>query len=136
MLVTHPQEFLRYWLMDQIGYGRFDVPATFFGKVVNNRLVAVAGYSGYNKETSSIYLHLAGDTSKNWLMRDFLWFMFAYPFKQLDCNTIFAAILISNDRCLRLAKKLGFIQHRESSEDFNGEKVLILSLHRDQCRYL
>lgn len=136
MLTTKNQQELADWLWERAGWEGRGPKVTCFGKKLNDRLVAVVGYSHYNSDTKSVYAHIAGDTTVNWLTRDLLWFLFAYPYIQLKVDVIFAPVVESNIRCLKFLKHLGFIQHRQIPEVFESVNAVIMSLSKRDCQFL
>lgn len=136
MLVVKDQHKLKEWFNARVNPGGCDNEATFFGKEINQELVAVAGYSNYNPDTSSVYLHLAGEEGKNWMTKDFLWFMFAYPFVQLDCQVLLANILSNNQKCLQLANHIGFKLLEVQKQKCGDLDVHVFWMFRPMCKYL
>lgn len=90
-------------------------------------------YDGYTG--SCIFIHQAG-FSKYWLSRDMLWVAFDYPFNQLGCSKVCGTIPSSNPQLLAINKKIGFIVEATIKGAYPGADMLVLSMERDQCRWL
>jgi hypothetical protein len=90
-------------------------------------------YTGYTG--ASVQLHMAGFTS-NWANRDFLWVAFDYPFNQLGCRKVFGQVPETNTRALEIDLKLGFKIEAKIDGVFPDGACLVLSLAREDCRWL
>jgi len=130
MLVVSPQrqEELKEWLCERFGGVDSSTPVYYIGKEIKGKVVAVAAFNNYSKRTLAI--HIAGEGKGVWFTRDFRRYIFWYPFGYLGVNRLIAPIEIDNLKCLRFAKHLGF------QEAFIKNKTNILSMTKNQCRWL
>lgn len=103
----------------------------FIGLADKNGLVAVCGYDGFNEVT--IKQHIAVDGQIN---REFLWFIFYYPFVQLGVNKIIGPVHSENEKCLRFAKKLGFSEEARIKDGLKGGDLVLLTLTKEKCKFL
>lgn len=133
MLTIRDQDKLATWLWERAGSGGSDIPTFCIGKLINGEIVSVIGYNYLFADTSSIYGHIAGDISKNWLHRDFLHAIFAYPFLYLNLDVFFAVTGPFNTRINSFVKKLGFKQVHKT---IDNNLYNLYALHRNQCRYI
>lgn len=99
----------------------------------NGQLAGGVIYTDYNGH--SITAHIAGFT-RNWLCPDLLWVMFHYPFVQLDCKKIIGQVPSYNHRALAFDYKLGFKYVTTVPEVFKNGDLVIISMGRDDCRWL
>lgn len=84
---------------------------------------------------ASILLHCVGE-GKDWLNREFLWFVFYYPFEQLGLHKIISPVSSSNAACIRFIKHIGFsLEATLKSADPNGD-LLLFTLERQNCKWL
>jgi RimJ/RimL family protein N-acetyltransferase len=83
----------------------------------------------------SISAHIAS-FDKHWLCRDLLWTMFHYPFVQLGCLKILASVPSSNLISIAFCGKLGFTTEARVSDVYPGADLLLLSMRREDCRWL
>jgi hypothetical protein len=90
-------------------------------------------YDGFTG--SCIFMHQAG-FSKSWLSRDMLWMVFDYPFNQLKCSKVCGTIPSSNPELLDFNKRIGFILEASIKGGYPTGDLLVLSMERDQCRWL
>lgn len=94
------------------------------------------GGSVYENYTGrSIAMHTAGFVPK-WISRDLLWVSFHYPFIQLDCEYIFGQVPAHNLKALAFDLKLGFKEIVRIEGVFPEGDVIVMRMHRDECRYL
>lgn len=102
---------------------------------INNEYELLGGVI-YTKYTgSSVEMHVAGFTP-TWLSRDFLWCAFHYPFEQLGCRRVFALVPSDNLHALTFDTKLGFTPEAVIPDVYPHADLHILSMTRDQCRWL
>ena len=90
-------------------------------------------YEGYTG--SMIFMHQAG-FDKSWLTRDMLWVLFDYPFNQLSCWKVCGTIPSSNQTLLDFNKRIGFIQEATIAGGYPDGDLLVLSMTKEQCRWL
>lgn len=99
----------------------------------NGRLIAGVTYSDFNG--SNITAGIAGE-GKRWLTREFLWFIFYFPFLQAKAKRITACVeqtnLVSQQFVTRLGFKLEAVMERAGR---TGD-LLVYRMFREDCRYL
>lgn len=83
----------------------------------------------------SIAMHVAGD-GRRWLNREFLHVCADYAFKQLGVHKILGMVPSLNTDAMRFNLKLGFEQEAVIKDAVPGGDLIILSMTRDQCRWL
>jgi hypothetical protein len=84
---------------------------------------------------TSIGVHMAGFVP-GWANRDFLWVAFDYPFVQLSVKRVFGQVPESNKLALEVNRKLGFKEVARISGVFPCGDLVVVSMHRDECRWL
>jgi len=75
-------------------------------------------------------MHIAAESKGKWLTKDFLWYMFVYPFNQLKVEAIIAPIKVGNNKALNFVKRLGF---KVEEEIFGMYKT---TLQKEDCMIL
>lgn len=117
---------------------RVGVPAMEGMKAVglerDGQLVAGVLYEGFNGQ--SVWTHIASQPGAPWT-REFLRYIFEYPFNELGVQSIFGWVEACNEKARRFDEKLGFEVDaclREAGPD--GQDVLIYRMRRDQCRFI
>ena len=96
-------------------------------------LLGGAVYQNYTGR--SIAIHTAGFTPK-WISRDLLWLCFHYPFAQLACEYIFGQVPAHNLKALAFNHKMGFKEIARIADVFPEGDLVVMRMHRDECRYL
>lgn len=100
------------------------------------RGVVLAGVIYQQYTGRSVQMHVAA-WHPNWLSRDFLWVLFNYPFEQLGCKVVIAAVATSNFRAMKLDLKLGFKAQITIPDVFDdGAGITMMTMRRDECRWL
>jgi L-amino acid N-acyltransferase YncA len=91
-------------------------------------------YQTYTDE--SISTHIASWVP-NWLNRELLFHMFAYPFLQLGVQRIFAAIPEDNVESLKFTSHLGFKVVAVVPKVYRGGvDCVVICMERDECRFI
>jgi RimJ/RimL family protein N-acetyltransferase len=113
----------------------------FYGKVntlgVESDGELIAGIIFENYTGSSISMHVAAVEGRQWITRDLLFRVFAYPFLQLDCNRVTGLVRADNLRAQKLDEHLGFVQEgvmRKAATD--GTDYIIYGMLKEECRWL
>lgn len=102
--------------------------------VEDDRIIAAVLYEGHNG--ASIQTHMAAVPGRNWMTRQYLWKIFDYPFRQLDCNLIIAPVASDNLDSRRFCKHLGFETQATLRDAHPNGDLLILGMYRNQCKWL
>jgi L-amino acid N-acyltransferase YncA len=94
----------------------------------------IRGVVGYDHWSGpSIDMHWAGEG--RFLNREFLWAMFAYPFKQLDCKIAVAYVESANVHGVKVAKHLGFDYLTTIPDGAESGDMVILTMRPHQCKW-
>lgn len=104
---------------------------TYIGLETDGKIVAVAGYDGYNG--ASIRVHLAVDGK---ITPEFLWYGFYYPFEELKVKKLIGLVASTNHKALRLDKHFGYVEEAVIKDAVPYGDLHILTMTKDQCRYL
>lgn len=133
-ILDQPEDYQRIadFISEQIGYGRKTDNFTAIGLESDGNLVAGVTYSEYNG--SNITAGIAGEG--NWLTREFLWFMFFYPFIQAGASRITACVETNNLQSQRFVEKLGFELEFSMKRAGRFGDLLIYRMFREDCKYL
>jgi RimJ/RimL family protein N-acetyltransferase len=113
----------------------------FFGKIntlgVEQDGELIAGVVFENYTGSSISMHVAALDGRNWLSKEFLFRVFAYPFLQLECNRVTGLVRTDNAKAQRFDEHIGFIKEgvlRKGATD--GTDYIIYGMLKEECRWL
>lgn len=98
-------------------------------------LVAGVLYEGFNGR--SVWTHIAAEPGARWLTRDFLRYIFEYPFNEMGVQSVFGWVESRNERARRFDEKLGFeIDACLQDAGPDGQDILIYRMRRDQCKFI
>lgn len=95
--------------------------------------VASCLYEGSNG--ASILLHIAA-VDKRWMNREYLWFVFYYPFEQLGLTKIISPIEEDNKDCIKFVEHIGFVLEATLKDAAPKGNLLIYTMKKDQCKWL
>jgi RimJ/RimL family protein N-acetyltransferase len=96
--------------------------------------IAACLFEGHND--ASIMLHIATDGSRRWMIREFLWFVFYFPFIQLAVTKIIAPVESGNLDCRRFIEHIGFTLEATLKDCAPSGDLLIYTMRKDQCKWL
>ena len=84
---------------------------------------------------STVVAHMAVAAASRFLPREFLWYIFYYPFRQLHASRILAPISPSNPAAQRIVIHLGFTLEATLSPS-QESPTIYFSMVEAQCRWL
>lgn len=131
MIVSCPEPLLYSWLNERIGM-RATSDMKFLGRVVDNRLVAVIGYEGWNG--ASVLMHVAGE-GKHWMSRELLFRAFYFPWL-CGCNQVLGLVPSGNRDALKLNEKLGFKRVYELPEAHPDGSLILMRMWLAECKWI
>jgi hypothetical protein len=105
--------------------------STAIGLTRHGELVAGAMYDQYNGCSIVASIAIDGPITRQWL-----WYIFAYPFIQLKANVIIGLISSANLRSIKLVEKMGFQSVADIPHADPSGLLCIYTMHRDQCRFI
>lgn len=98
------------------------------------RLIAGIAFDNYN--VAAIQIHVAALPGTHWLTRELLARVFSYPFEQLQVQKLIGLVGSTNANALRFDLALGFQIEATLKDAYPDGDLLILTMTRDQCRWL
>lgn len=131
VLVGKPLEALYEWLNDRIGLARTE-DFRAIGRIKDGKLVAVAGFTGYNG--ASIQMHMAVEGGH--MSRLHLKEAFRYAFETCGCEVVFGMVPSGNERALEIDLRLGFKEVANIAGAHPDGSLHILMMRREDCRWL
>lgn len=135
VFLTEPQDALRAWLIERIGYT--PTPHMICMGNYNADTEKLAGVVGFdNWSGASVEMHVAGDCP-GWCNRELLFKVFAYPFLQGGLNVAIIRVSSGNAGSLKFVKKVGFKEQCRIPNAWDGGyDMVILAMQKDECRWL
>ncbi|MCL7999977.1 GNAT family protein [Brucella sp. TWI432] len=125
----------RNWAAEKIGISNFRPDAVTITAIKNGEITAVTVFDTFSDNDCQI--HVASDGSRNWLSRQYLHMVFAYPFQQLRFRRLTSLISVNNHASLAFCKQTGFAREgllRKAAE--SGEDLVLFGMLREECRWL
>lgn len=132
--VFQPQADIVAWVAERIGI-TFRDDAKAIGVTRDGKLAGGVVFDTFSDHSCCI--SVASDGTANWLTREFVAAVFAYPFSQLGLRRLSALVSVNNAASLRFVKAFGFTEEgrlREDGED--GEDLIVFGLLARECRHL
>ena len=130
-IVTNEKR-IEQFVSEGIG-GNADYSGTSIGLEKDGELVAGVVYTDFNGKSITASIHGKG---VNWLNREFLWFIFFYPFKQLEVGRITVTIETFNKKSHNLAQKLGFTHEATLQKAGRFGDLHVYRMFREDCKWL
>lgn len=82
----------------------------------------------------SIELTIASE-GRTWAVPNYFRAIFAYPFRQLDCQRATAIVAARNLKSRNLCEHLGFVQEGVCRYGFKDDDAVIYGMYRNSCRW-
>lgn len=135
-ILCQREEIFGPWMMSALNVGHW-VPGR--GHIIglwDDLDGPVAGCLYENANGASIMLHCATDQSRKWMNREFLWFVFYFPFEQLGVTKIISPVESTNSECIRFIEHIGFTLEATLKDAAPKGDLLIYTMVKDQCKWL
>ena len=134
-VVCDDPERVSQFVSDVMGLGQDWSSYRAIGLEEDGELIAGVVYDNYTGST--IFMHIAALPGKRWMTRNFLWFMFYYPFVQLGVKALRGMIPESNKESIRFAEGLkgAYLETKLKDGHPDGD-MLIYCLFKEDCKYL
>ena len=101
----------------------------------DGELIAGVVYDNYTKAT--IFMHIAAKPGRKWLTRNFLWYMFHYPFVELGVKRVTGIIPVSNKDSINFANGLKGARLEALLKDAHPDgDMAIYCMFKQDCKYL
>lgn len=118
------------WMQAQ-GAGVYRDGSTCIGLERNGELVAGTLYDFFNGASVFANIAIRGPITREWL-----WFIFFYPFEQLGASVLLGLIAEENQKSLQLAIRFGFFVSGTVPDADPSGPLHLVTLHRRDCRFL
>ncbi len=132
-IVTEPKEAIAKFVADGIGHVHGYQNYSAIGLEQDGKLVAGVVYTDFNGRNITAAIYGVG---KKWLNREFLWFMFWYPFEQAGAERITATIEVFNKESHNLVQRLGFTHEATLQRAGRFGDLCVYRMFRDDCKWL
>lgn len=133
MIISNDAQKIGMWLANKQNKKYYQNDSAVYIAWEHNKQIKAAVMFDNYIENGSIEMHLSIDGFGN---KKLLHLAYHYPFEQLKIKKIIAKIYSSNEKCLKLALKAGFILEHTIKEAGINCDLLILTMTKKQCRFL
>lgn len=134
-IVYDQEEECLAWAADRIHCRGFGPHAHAIGVRDDHGLCAVTAWDDFSPW--NCMMHIASDSGRRWMTREFLFRSFAYPFLQLDLRRVTGLIAADNEASLHLAERVGFVVECPRVQQAFGERDgVLLRMLRAECRWV
>lgn len=125
------------WVCDWVARrtGGYYAPGSGNGLGWAREDVLVAGVLYDNFNGQCVQMHVAAERT-NWLVRDYLFACFDYPFNQMRVKKVLGLVDSTNQTALRFNRHLGFVHEAVVKDAGKYGDLHILTMTAQQCRYL
>lgn len=129
-IVDQEHERVGLWIGEKNGF-KWREGDKCIGLEKDGQLIAGVMYEGWNG--ASIHAHIAIQGRIN---REFLWYIFYYPFVQAGVNVIIGLVSEDNKKAQAFDEHLGFTLHSRLPKGHPSGDLLIYTMTKDQCKWL
>lgn len=134
MIVDNDPQRIYEFFVSETGDGRGFGNFTGIGLEKEGEIVAGVIYDYFNGQ--SVNAHIAAK-GKHWLNREFLWFMFYYPFEQMGVKRITGLVSASNHAAMKFDEHLGFVEEaRLKMAAHDGSDMIVYVMFKENCKWL
>lgn len=129
-IIDNDPERIGKWVAEKTNGTFSPQTGTAIGLERDGEIIAGVTYEHYMG--GSVSCHIAAEH----LTREFLWFVFYYPFEQLKVNKILAIVDDANVKAIKFDEHLGFqLEHIIEGAGSSGS-LRIYSMNKMQCKFL
>ncbi len=79
-------------------------------------------------------IHCAGE-GKRWINREFIFVVFDYVFRQLDCQVVISPVNASNIDSLKFIEHIGFTKALEIKNGCGDNDLILFTMQKQDCRW-
>jgi len=96
------------------------------------KLIAAVAYDEFSGTNIFAHQRIEGRVT-----REFWWAVFSYPFEDLGCNRITGYVQETNEKAVKLNKKMGFVEEaRLKGAAHDGTDMVAMVMWKKDCRML
>lgn len=117
------------------GIGPYESFSNFvaFGVEEDGELIGGVVFNNFNENSICGSIHGVG---KNWLTREFLWYMFHYPFEKAKVGRITVVVENNNEMSHNIVQRLGFTHEATLQKAGRFGDLHVYRMFREECKWL
>lgn len=131
-IITGQDHVIGPWVGERLGLEHLPERLVTIGLERDGKIIAGVIFEAYNGRT--VNLHVAG--IDNWCSRDYLCAVFHYAFEVLKVVKVIGTVSSANVKAMKLDLGLGFIHEATITDAAKDGDLNILTMTRQQCRWL
>ena len=120
------------WLGDKTGGVGTDM-VVCIGLERNGELIAVTGYNLFNGRSCHVHFCIEKGAYPT---RQYVWFVHYYAFIQAGLEVMIAFMAASNERILKLARHLGYVEKYRLEDAHPDGDMVLCTLSAKNCKFL
>lgn len=121
---------VKEWVEKQL-FAAFGPKTQALGLKRHDQMVAGVVYENWNGASVTCHIVIQGLLTPAYLAA-----IFHYPFIHLGVKKIIAPVAESNEECIRLVTKMGFVREATLSDAHPDGSILLYTMERDQCKFI
>ncbi len=129
-IIDHDHQRVGLW-MEAHGAAHYRPGSTCIGLEWRGSLVAGTLYDYFNGSSIVANIAIAGPITRKWL-----WYIFAYPFRQLQASVILGFIASDNQKSRKLVRHFGFTELTDIPDADPSGALVLYTMHKDHCRFI
>lgn len=133
-IIINQKERVSEWVAERIGCSKDWGAHSALGIEKDGVLIAGVVVDGYT-ENARCSIHCAGD-GKRWLNREFLFAVFDYVFRQLNCRVVINTVNSENVASVKFTAHLGFEERCRVEGGSPHGDLIIFVMREENCRWL
>ena len=135
-IATHAEihQQIADWVVDRIPHVSSFENMTTIG-IISNDGTPMGAVVYHDFRDKDIQMSCAADNSR-WLNKSVLKSIFAYPFKQLNCNRVTALTPFKNTRTRKFLNGIGFTQEGIMRKGFIDDDCVVYGMLREECKWI
>lgn len=130
-IITDDQARIGKWLNEKIKGEFAEGIGTYIGLEKDGEIIAATGYESYTGKSVRTHIAIEGKITK-----EFLRFIFWYPFEQLKVKKLIGLVSSGNEKALKLDKNFGFVEEAIVKDVYEDGDLHVLTMTKEQCRFL
>ena len=97
-------------------------------------LIAACWFEKFNGV--NMHMHIAAKPGRRWMSREFLRYVFHYPFNECGCKRVTGYVESTNYDARRFDEHIGFKLEATLKDAAPGGDMLVYVMFKDECRWL
>ena len=133
-IILDQKDRVNNWACKKVGRESPFVKFNAFGVERKGKLIAGVVFDSFASNTRCS-MHCVG-VEPNWCSRELLYHCFNYVFNDAKCKVIINTVSSTNESSIAFTKHVGFTEMSRIKDGAVDGDLVILVMHRNDCRWL